>query len=171
MQDNFSIIHEIDPVALYAALVATIVLVWDVIKWMGERQAVSLNVIVPAETMTETNGLESGPLAALSVSNIGNKPTTITHIVIQYYSNWIRVVANRPNKTMWVPTPNARLPIPHELNIGRQWIGAVNYDENLKQMADNGYVYFEVYYTSGKKPVRARIKERAEFLRQHRKQQ
>jgi hypothetical protein len=56
MEVSFTLADELDPIAIYAALVASVVLIWDIIKWAREGPKLKLHVIVPAKIINQDDG-------------------------------------------------------------------------------------------------------------------
>ena len=80
MEITLNIVGEIDPVAIYAALVATTILIWDVVKWLrsGSRLKVraSPNMIFFNDPDPRRHGKT---YIYVTVINVGFSPTTITN--------------------------------------------------------------------------------------------
>lgn len=78
MEITLHLFDKIDPVAIYAAIVATTVLVWDVIKWL--RDGPRLHGSAGANMSIYDGSRRDDDLYfTLDVSNTGSKPTTITN--------------------------------------------------------------------------------------------
>jgi hypothetical protein len=71
-----------DALAVYGAVVATIVLLWDGVKWYADHQA-RLDVHL-ATGMRSYNipELEGKDLMVLRATNMSNRATTITHMTM-----------------------------------------------------------------------------------------
>jgi hypothetical protein len=99
MQFTFTLANKIDPVALYAAFVATMVLVWNIYVWRhsGPRLDVTatMNMLIIGGTPEE----ESKTFLIVRATNVGSKKTTITNVLIISYDNIWRRVRNRPSFT------------------------------------------------------------------------
>ena len=55
---------------------------------------------------------------SVTVSNIGDCPTTIKGVGMAYYSTWLKRLQNRAEKAAVFPNPNDDLPLPRVLNPG-----------------------------------------------------
>jgi hypothetical protein len=117
-----------DIVAAYAAVVATIVLVWDVIKWLrsGARlkghASINMKRFFPDGRIDERENL-----IVLAVRNVGDAPTAITNVGLVGRSRW--------GKHRWgavVPQPSFSGPLPFTLEVGQQWLGIVQQDAELE---------------------------------------
>ena len=119
-----NIVGEIDPVAIYAALVATAILIWDVVKWLrsGPRLKVraSSNMIVLNDPDPSRHGKT---FISVVVTNMGHSPTTITNLGLVLFRNRWDQLRRNPDKQFVVTGPEAaqHLPLPHVLNVGEQW--------------------------------------------------
>ena len=95
MQFTFTLADKIDPVAVYAALVATMVFAWNVYVWRnsGPRLNVTanMNMLVIGGSADE----EKKFFLIVRGTNVGSKKTTITNVVILSYDNiWHDFVTN-----------------------------------------------------------------------------
>jgi hypothetical protein len=88
-------------------------------------------------------------------------PTTVVVLALAYWPSWISKIFNRHREDMIVP--DSRLPGQSQspdLPVGKEWMGAVEYNDDLKKMANVGYLYFHVHHAFSRRPAKARIRER-----------
>jgi hypothetical protein len=148
--------------AWWAATVSTFVLLWDAYKWrfagvrLRIRASQGMKVIhpPPGEPADKT-------YIAITVSNYGDRPTTITHLYGVQYSNLYERLFQKPREAILVPSPAFSERLPFVLEPGRDWLGGVHEDEELKTIIAKGHLYFEVLHSSGKRPLRVRINAKA----------
>lgn len=79
-----------DYIAIYGATVATMVLIWDGIKWFATgpklQASARCHVVYPDSRVTKTELTESGEVRHLAeychieVANVGDRPTTIVSV-------------------------------------------------------------------------------------------
>lgn len=164
MDSIFKAADGLDPVAVYAAVVATFVFVWDIIKWRRQGPKLKLRTMVPAVLVKRgtRKGVSDAMLATVTVVNIGDAPTTVTGLHLTYWPSWWKRLLRYGAEHMIVPDPivsGTAYGVPHELARGQEWMGAMNYDDEIKKMAEEGFLYFDVYHSMDTKPVRIRVKE------------
>ena len=151
-----------DPVAIYGAVVATVVLLWDGVKWYSEHQA-KLDVHL-ATGMRSFNipQLEGKTLMVLRATNMSSRATTITHMTMQMYPSWWSYIRRRSSKN-WIVTdylPNQ--PLPYVLEPGKIWTGTGMQTDYIPEMA-KGYLYVELIHALAKKSIRCRVFIHAEL--------
>src|SRR6266702_2994411 len=91
-----------DWAAWWGAILATIVFAWEIVKWF--RAGPRLRVRTAPEMQMEDGcgGLSPEKYITFSVVNVGDAPTTVTHLFLTYYSSWLRRVFRRPSREMIV---------------------------------------------------------------------
>lgn len=150
MELNFSFGGTIDPVALYAAILSTIIAVWEIIKWRARnRIEVRCNA-----NMIHFPAANDNTYIVTTVVNKGEFPTTLTHLVMFYWENRIDRIFKKPAKTMLVNTDQ----VPKVVNPGEQWMGQALQDDKVEKMASEGYLYSGIIHTMGKKEILRRVK-------------
>jgi hypothetical protein len=150
MELNFSFAGTIDPVALYAAILSTIIAVGEIIKWRARnRIEVKCNpniIIVPSN--------DNNKYVCTNVVNKGEFPTTITHLLMFYWENRIDKMLKRKRQSFVINTNQ----VPKIVNPGEQWMGQALQDDKIEKMALDGYLYFGVIHSMGKKEILRRVK-------------
>ncbi|MCH7888872.1 MAG: hypothetical protein IIA00_06295 [Proteobacteria bacterium] len=165
MELTFQIVDKIDPVAFYAAIVATAILIWDVVKWLRSGARVQLRVSSDMKTFNDPDPRRKGKTYIIGVvTNTGSSPTTITHLATAYYKNrWDQLRRKFSFRGIIIIAQAANhLPLPHVLKVGEEWSGMIEQDDEVVRMAKNGVLHAEVYHSVGKRPARARIVIRSE---------
>lgn len=145
-----------DPVAIYGAVVATFVLLWDGVKWYADHQA-KLDVHL-STGMRSFNipTLEGKHLMVLRATNMSNRATTITHKTMQLYSSWWAYLRRRPLRSWIVVDHLPNQPLPFVLEPGKTWTGTGLQTEDIPAMA-KGRLYVELIHALSKKPIRCRV--------------
>ena len=144
MDLNFAISGNIDPVAAYAAVVATLVAILEVFRW--RRSGARLRVTVSPNMVVFPNlgGSDSEKTFVLvSVRNVGDAPTTIGSLGLYYYTSRYKKWRNRRERCMIVPDPGGHFGsnLPFVLRPGERWSGAVEQTDDLVDMARQGFLY------------------------------
>lgn len=157
MELSFEIVGQIEPVALYAAIVATAVLVWDIIKW--RRSGARLKGIAGSNMVTFGMGpMDNQRHVVISVDNIGDRPTTVSGVYLQGYANRWRRFRRRPDKSAVINSGlQANYPIPHRLDVGANFKASVQQTPELEEWSRAHRLYAEVAHSAGR-PLWLRIK-------------
>ena len=147
-----------DIAAWIGAVTGTLVLIWDVYKWLQTGPKVKVSVapnMVAYGSAVAVLGNKANIM--VEVTNTGDGKTTITHLV-GFFSRsrlrkWLR---RKPDRTMVVPDPGAGQ-LPHVIHPGERWIGAMDQSADLIKMSNEGALYVGVLHSTQKRPVLARV--------------
>lgn len=114
--------------AWYAAIVATGVAVWDVIKWRQSGARLRVSVSADMQVMPPTPPYGDGSVILVEVINVGSKTTTLTNVLGQVHSSrFARLMRRKPAMQFVVPNP-APGRLPHVLAPGERWTGVLDQD-------------------------------------------
>lgn len=152
-------------VAWWGAVVATGVLIWDVVKWRmsGPRLRVTVS---PNMEFLGPEIRDSSRYVIVNVVNTGDRPTTLTHLCLGYFdSRFQRLktkLLRKPKRLWYFSDPGATSPLPHVLNPGMEWKGKVNQseklnDRKLEELAKAGHLVCQISHSCAKKPTETRI--------------
>ncbi len=104
-----------DILAAWGALIATSILIWDVIKWRRQRPVIS---ILTTGIGYERNSVVEQFFALIDLSNIGSIPTTITNLTIESYLDEESFSQKKyQDKTSFTKEDG----IPYTLKVGDCW--------------------------------------------------
>lgn len=151
-----------DIAAWWGAVVASLVFIWDIYKWKksGPRIAVHLapNMLAIGEASREGK-----KLVLVSITNVGDRPTTLKNIGMEFYTKWQKRFLHKFERCLFYPNLNYAHTLPRLLNPGEEWTGVIPQERldlkiDLKEMADIGYVYICVAPSHQKKIIRKRLK-------------
>jgi hypothetical protein len=140
-------------VAVYAAVVSTLVLAWDFVKWRmsGPR----LRIILHMPVMLSGNGQdESIPYLAVTVTNVGDRPTTLNRFGAMVYKNdWLALVQrNRPECSLFFPGMPTAKRLPLVLEPGQQWQNFV-VQSDLMTFASGKYLMISIFHSHSAMPA------------------
>ena len=151
---------KLDLIAIYAAVVATAILIWDVAKWLRTGPRIKLRASANMEMLNDPDPRRVGKTYILVVvTNVGSSPTTVTHLAVAFYKNQWDRVRRRPKEqgVIMIAQATPHLPLPHVLRVGEEWSGMIEQDLKIVQWTKNGVLYAEVYDSVHKRPARVRI--------------
>jgi hypothetical protein len=153
MEDTLTIT---EIVAWWGAVIASLVLVWDVYKWARQGPKLRINVRPNMQTYGISE-YEEGTYVVVDAVNVGSLPTTISIIGLTYYKNTFYRLIRKAEAHFVSPSPVLTQPLPFLLEPGRQWTGGLIQNEELEKMAKEGVLLCLVYDAWHKKPYKKRI--------------
>lgn len=159
MDITFQIVGKVDPVAVYAAIVATFVAGWNMFIWFRTGARVQLKISTGMVVMPPLQGMDEDDLyISFSVANIGTAPTTITNLVLFGYSNWFGYLINRPSKTAVINSgPPFSKPLPNVLKVGETYGALVNQIKDVEEWSRTHMLFGGVCHSTSERIVFCRI--------------
>lgn len=155
------VIDTTEVVAWWGAVIATVVFAWDIYKWKSAGAKLRMSV---SSGMLMTGGksywnTESADKLHIVVrlSNIGDRPTTITHLAFLYFPTWFSRLRGRPKHSFIAVNPNPGQPIPHEMKEGTIWIGTTDQTPDFEQYATEGHLIAQIFHSHSTRPEQARV--------------
>lgn len=150
MEANIIFEGKIDLVAVYAALLSTAITIWEFIKWR-HRNRIDLHctpnmIIVPSSNPGQK-------YINFVVTNKGDKPTTLTHVLGYYWPTWFDKLRNNERKAFIVKCDK----VPCIVNPGERWSYQAIQDKYIEKLAQDGLLYLGVSHSMAKKEVLRRI--------------
>lgn len=148
MEINFS--GEIDLVATYAAVLSSMIAVWEFIKWKN-RNAVKVTC---NPNMLFIPSSDDKKYVIAKVINQGSSPTTVTHLLFYYWPSRFHKIFKRKRQNFVVNCTT----VPAVVNPGEEWMGQAHQDKNIEEMASKGLLYMGIIHSMGKNEILRRIK-------------
>jgi hypothetical protein len=147
---------KIDPIAIYAAIVSTSVLIWQIFVWF--RTGPRLRVSASTNMMTLGDPLRDGKTyIVVNVRNVGTEQTTITHVVMFAYRSWLYRLRNKPSRTFLFNHHVAAYPLPYVLEAGKTFMSMVAQDPSVENMSRENLLYVAIVHSFSKRPLLARV--------------
>ena len=144
-----------DLAAWWGALVATAVLVFEVIKWRKSRAAVHVTA-KPNMQLVGSGVMGAEKHILITATNRGGQPTTITHVIVAQYPHWMARIRGKPD--MWGAIPDPRPGrLPHVLAPGEMWTGLVDQSDLAAKSKPGGLLYCGVNHALVEKPILVRV--------------
>lgn len=150
MEISFNFSDKIDPVAIYAAVIASAVLIWDIVKWL--RSGVRLRGYAQANMITVGMGyLDGKTYVNVNVDNVGDRPTTIQVVGLHGYASiWDQIRKKRNRNAVFNSGFQENYPIPYRLDVGGNFRASVLQDEDLEEWSREQRLYAEVAHSAGR---------------------
>jgi hypothetical protein len=150
---TFQFKSDLDPIAVYAAIVSTSSVLFAFVQWWrsGPRltgKARGNMKLAPDDTgRTYIN---------FSVYNRGTRRTKVTMIGLRTYPSWYAKIRGRPDWAAVLPKP-LHVQLPATLEPGDYIVAVMPQDEEMVSKSQ-GMLFAEIYYTDHEKPFEMRIK-------------
>jgi hypothetical protein len=142
-------------IAWWGAILASIVFLWDVFKWLTSGPKIRLTIQTNMQTIN--NPLFDGEkIIFAEVVNTG-PPTTITNLSFSWYPDLLSKIKRRPQKAFVSHNPSPAQPLPFLLAQGVLWQGMTTQDSAIEELASNGRLYCYLYCSHRKKPIERRV--------------
>jgi hypothetical protein len=157
MQFTVSLANKIDPIAIYAAFVATLVFAWNVYVWRNSgpklRVSASMNMMIIGGSAEE----EAKRFLIVRATNVGSKQTTITNVLICSYKNAWQLLRKRPSFNAIFNNVGNSYPVPYVLEVGNNFSSRADQADLIDKLRDT-YFYAGVQHSFVEKPVMVRVK-------------
>jgi len=142
----FNLSGQLDPVAAYAAVVATVVLLWDIVKW--RQSGMRLKARVNVNMMTVGMGpMDRNKYIVVNVDNVGGKPTTIHGLYFHGYRNWIDKLRHKPRSSAFINSGlQNNYPIPYNINVGMNFMGSALQDSEVEKWSRDNLLFLEIAF-------------------------
>lgn len=158
LEFTLKFITNLDPIAVYAAVIATLVLFWDVFKWLSRGPKLKVDLLPNREIYGASfQKLEDKEFVIIKIYNRGETTTQITNISLTLYKSKWKKFTNKPLKCFVIPKPEITQEIPYKLNSGDEWTGRIEQNADLEEMAKNGILICEIRHSFSDKPIEKRI--------------
>jgi hypothetical protein len=151
---EFQFKTELDPVAVYAAIVSTSAVVFAVIQALrsGPRLVghASGNMKIYPDPI-------DGTYLSATIYNRGTRRTKVTTLGLATYpSRWARI-RKKSDWKAFIPSP-LHVTLPALLEPGDYIIAGMIQNTEIIEKSKHGLLFVEAYYTDGKHPLEIRIK-------------
>jgi hypothetical protein len=147
--------------AWWGAIVASFVLAWDIYKWLRDGPRLKMRISPNMEIWGDP--LREGKTwVSITVTNIGNRPTTIKGVGMEFYKNWYCRIRNRIEKAAVFPNPNDHFPLPRILNPGEEWMGFIPQERidkgiDLEEMSQIGHLIIWLSQSHKEQAIKKRL--------------
>ena len=131
-------------IAVYGAIVSTLVLIWDIYKWKNKGPKIEGRI---TSNMIGINAPEyqDKKLTVVNITNTGDKPTTITNVSLKFFKSKIKKFFKKSDQLIFVATPSISHPIPYVLNPGFEWKGIIIQNDDMTKMSKQGILQCSVH--------------------------
>lgn len=147
--------------AWWGATIASAVLLWDIYKWKKQGPRLVMR-ISPNMQVWGDPSREGKTWVSVTVSNVGDRPTTIKGVGMEYYTGWLTRLRNRAKTAAVFPNPSDGFPLPRILNPGDEWCGLIpqqRIDKNMdmEAMSQSGHLMIWLSRSDRQRSLRQRL--------------
>ena len=156
-------------VAWWGAIVATTVLVWDIIKWLRSGPKIRASAVMPTtyndskaegiETKNGTTETTYTEFCHIEVINSGVLPTTILEFTITHKKNKASFNVSNSNYT-----PTLGYKLPQVLHPGGVWMHRVEI-KTIRRMAKMGEPLIKINLSHKVKPLIIKVDDRSNKIK------
>ena len=147
-----------DIAAWWGAVVATLVLGWDVFKW--RKTGLRLRLSISPGMKTHGDVPNAGPQKSyvlIEVVNIGDKKTELTHVAGLYYKSRLQRLRGKNQQSFLVLNPAFTTHFPCFLAPGERWLGGIEQTQELEELSRSGLLYCGIFHSGSTKPITSRV--------------
>lgn len=154
---TFTTTDEIAALALVVAILSAIIsagsLFLEIRRWFEAGPKIHISLIADALQFPEP--VDPQPMLVITVTNRGDTPTTITHMIaFAQHPTW-QIWRRKPMMTGVVNT--TMQPIPFEVGVNKYWMGRLNYDAELRSYRANHQLYVGVICSHSRRNFLKRV--------------
>jgi len=143
--------------AWWGAIIATIVLGWDIYKWKRSRSNIQVHVSSDMQTVA-SNSLQDDKNIFVEVVNRGDKVSTITKLFVKHYRSIFHRIINKHSMQGIIINPIGYTPLPYELGPGKRWTGCIDQYDIEEKMGNKGILYCGVIHSLSNKAEMVKVK-------------
>lgn len=150
---------QIDPIALYAAVVGTLSLLGTLYLWWTRGPSL-VGRIAPNMVgfgFLENDRTKDKIYVVVTVENRGTEPTTITSLALIGYSSIWKQFRRRPSFGAVVNPSVPGYPLPGPLAVGHEWKGAVIQNDELVAKSHTLRLFVVIAHSFSDKPFLIRV--------------
>lgn len=156
MELHINFADKIDPVAVYAAIVATLVLGWQIFVWLRSGPHLKGRANSNMKSFGAL-GESNETYVVFNITNTGRAPTTITHVALYAYKNRWNWFRQRTDFTAIVNHSLAAYPIPYVFKVGETFMSMCIQTDDLVQKSKDMLLYGVVIHSFSNRPLLMRI--------------
>lgn len=148
MHFNFDTLTASDWAAWYAAIVSTVVLVFEVWKWHRERAQLEVVVSPTSAIIPDDAAKEDFDSVWVRITNTGRARTTVTHLVYACFPPGLSYPFRRIfdiSTTGRVTAFRYGSSFPVSLEPGEVWVACTPWTERLHELHCSGILYFRAF--------------------------
>jgi hypothetical protein len=153
-------------ISFFSLIISACSFVLEFRRWFDEGVKLTLSVI-PEAKMFGGPIPDENTYVSVTVTNRGDAPTTLTHLVVYAYPNTLAVYTPRRllrwfkqlKPKMWlIANTGGPNPIPYTLEPGRYWVGMALHTPEVKAAMTAGQLYVGMVSSHSDKTLFKRVR-------------
>lgn len=141
--------------AWWGSITGTLALGWEILRWYGSGPKLKVRAVCDMQIL-QGSKLGEESYVSVSVRNVGDQPTTITHFMGKHFPSWFsRYVQRRGRLFAVIPGPEGR--VPHLLGPGETWAAMVIQSEVESLYGGKGSIFIGVQHSMSEKPALVKL--------------
>lgn len=142
--------ERIDPIAIYAALVSTALLIWDVVKWLRSGPILKGSAS-PNITTFNMGPMDDQTHLLITVDNVGTQPTTIKTVYLKGFTSRLSRLFGKPARNAVLNSGlQHSYPLPYKLDVGSDFRASAVQTTELEEWSREHCLYVEIVHTGGR---------------------
>jgi hypothetical protein len=150
-------------IAIYAAILSTGGLFLGIRRWFEAGPRLRFTIMPDGMTFGGSPQFDEKDLIVVTVTNRGEASTMITNLLLFEIENWVQRLRRKSKRSFVIsnPQPKGYPPnIPHVLEPGRFWTGAIRQRNDIVPDFRTGTFYVGISTTHCDRPYLRRIPKR-----------
>jgi hypothetical protein len=144
--------------AWWGAIIATAVLVWDVVKWIWSGPRIHLEAQGGMAIVGSNMPPDDRTYIRVGIQNRGRAPTTVSGLGAFTYSSRFNRFRKNSEHGFVIILPAFVEPLPKRLEPGEEWKGAFEQNGVIESALSSGVVEVIVSASHTDKPIRAEVR-------------
>ena len=151
---SFQFTTDLDPIAVYAAIVATAALLLCLVQWHRSGARLTGHAIGNMRVHPDPS---NRTYINLTVYNRGSRKTTVTGLAISAYRSWWASIIGRRSELFAIQRP-LYVDLPLSIEAGHYFTAGIPQTDDLAHHSRDLRLYVELTYVDSDRPLRLRIK-------------
>ena len=151
---SFHFTSGLDPIAVYAAIVATTALLICLIQWYRSGPRLSGQAIGNMKVHPDPS---NRTYINLTVYNRGSRRTTVTALAVSAYRSWWATITRQRSALFAIQRP-LQIDLPLSIEAGHYFTAGIPQTDDLIQRSRELRLYIELSYVDADNPLRIRVK-------------
>lgn len=137
--------------AWWGAIVGTSAVAWQIFCWFRSGPRLKVTASTNMQVVSPDQGTDETLYINVVVVNVGDKPTTLTHLCGHTYRNRLDRLRGKREKIFVINT-GPESPIPHKIEVGDRWSAMVGQD-SAEKLAGTSILSIGVQHSMQSKPT------------------
>jgi hypothetical protein len=154
--------------AWYAAFVASLALLWEIITYLREGIKLDINAQPDVLLVGEGQPNRNKKYVRVNVKHVGGPPTTVTHVGMRKFDSlwhkissyrtpsWFRRIVRVPQHDLGVFVASNKCQFPQRIEVGSEWNCLLDQAE-FPEVTNGERLYLVIAHTLGDREIHVRL--------------